>query len=258
MRITVCPNEQAMGLAAAQQIAATLRAAVEKKGVANLLVSTGASQFTTLAALVQEDVPWRQVTMFHLDEYVNLPESHIASFRRYLKERLTTLVPFQEVFLIDGEGDVERHIREVSEAIGAHPIDVGVIGVGENGHIAFNDPPADFETSDAYHLVTLDEACKRQQVGEGWFETIEDVPSQAVSITPRQIMRCGVIVSAVPSKRKAAAVAAMLAAPSPDPQIPASLLKTHADFHLYLDEESASMASSIISMHKKDSPFHHA
>lgn len=239
MIITICEDEQSLGQAAAEKITRLLNDAIMLKGRANLLMSTGASQFSTIAALIDSDVDWGKVTMFHLDEYVGLPETHPASFRKYLKERFATKVPLGRAVYIDGEGDVGESIRILNEEISRRPIDIGIIGIGENAHIAFNDPPADFNAIGAFHVVELSEDCKRQQVNEKWFASVNDVPERAISITPGQIMKCGGIVSPVPGIRKANAIRATLNAERTDPNIPATLLKEHSDFYLFLDEESA-------------------
>lgn len=228
-----------MGCQAAKQIAKKLNEAIEKRGEARLLLSTGASQFETIKALTQEKTDWHKVTMFHLDEYVALPESHKASFRKYLKERFVNLVPLKEAVFVDGEGDVEANIASLTKRIKEQPIDVGVIGIGENGHVAFNDPPADFQTEESYLVVNLDRRCKQQQVGEGWFSTEDDVPKQAISMSVRQIMACRSIISVVPHEVKAEAVANTLSKEVTN-LVPATILKTHQDWNLYLDADSAS------------------
>lgn len=176
--IQVSSTPKELGANAAAAIASLLNEAVNRQGSARLILSTGASQFETLDALVGLDVPWDQVEMFHLDEYVDLPESHIASFRKYLKERFVSKVPLKAAYFVNGEGDVAGNIAELSRELAKQPVDVGVIGIGENGHIAFNDPPADFETDAAYKVVNLDERCKKQQVGEGWFADVDSVPNR--------------------------------------------------------------------------------
>jgi glucosamine-6-phosphate deaminase len=163
-----------------------------------LVLSTGASQFETLDALVKSEVDWSKVEMFHLDEYVNLPESHVASFRKYLKERFINKIPLGKVHLISGEENIQNMSQKLSVEIRKEPIDLALIGIGENAHIAFNDPPADFETKEAYIVVNLDENCKKQQVREGWLATVEDVPKQAISMTVHQILQSKVIISCVP------------------------------------------------------------
>ena len=226
-----------------QNIAQKLNEAIEKKGKARIILSTGASQFETIKYLVEKNVDWEKVTMFHLDEYLELPETHKASFRRYLKERFTSKVPVK-VHFVNTEGDVEENLKELTSEIRKDIIDIGVIGIGENGHIAFNDPPADFETREAYRIVELEERCRKQQLNEGWFPTLDDVPFIAVSMTPYQIMQCETIVSSVPGERKAEAVRNTLKSDEVTNMVPATLLKTHKDWHLFLDKESSSLIDS--------------
>ncbi len=239
MTITVCKTAPQMGSAAADRIAQKLREAIEKDGTARLLLSTGASQFEMFEELIKRDVDWSKVTMFHLDEYVALPETHIASFRKYLKERFVSRVPLKEAVFVNGEGDVRKNIDNLTARLREAPIDVGVIGIGENGHVAFNDPPADFDTQESYIVVELNERCKQQQVGEGWFAAVDNVPQQAISMTVSQIMKCKTIISAVPHKVKADAIQKTLAQ-SVNNLVPGTILKNHPDWSLYLDEDSAS------------------
>ena len=220
-----------------------LNEAIEKRGQARIILSTGASQFETIKYLVEKNVDWEKVTMFHLDEYLELPETHKASFRRYLKERFTSKVPVK-VHFVNTEGDVEENLKELTREIRKDIIDIGVIGIGENGHIAFNDPPADFETREAYRIVSLEERCRKQQLNEGWFPTLDEVPFKAVSMTPYQIMQCETIVSSVPGERKAEAVRNTLKSEEVTNMVPATLLKTHKDWHLFLDKESSSLIDS--------------
>ena len=229
-----------LGKKAAALTASLLRQAIGENGSARLVLSTGSSQFETLEALVQEDVDWSKVTMFHLDEYVNLPESHPASFRKYLKERFLSKVTLAAYHLVDGNPD---SIPALTAELQKAPVDVGVIGIGENAHIAFNDPPANFEGKEAYWRVKLNDTCRKQQVGEGWFATVDDVPAEAVSMTPYQIMCCRCIVSPVPLAVKAGAISKVLSSQEVDPMVPATLLKTHGDFHLFVDADSASACS---------------
>ena len=178
--------------------------------------------------------------MFHLDEYMELPETHIASFRKYLKERFVNIVNPKEAYLVDGEGDLKANIETITEKLKEAPIDVAFIGIGENGHVAFNDPPADFTTDEAYIIVDLDEKCKQQQVNEGWFKDLSEVPKQAVSMTVPQIMKSRVIVSIVPGIRKSDAVSKTLSAEEVTNMVPATILKTHENWNLFLDADSAS------------------
>jgi glucosamine-6-phosphate deaminase len=230
-----------MGRRAAGDAATRLHGAIADRGAANLLVATGASQFEVFAALVAADgIDWRRVTGFHLDEYLGLPMSHPASFRRYLKERLVDRVPLAAFHYIDGEADAAAECRRVGDLIRRHPIDVALVGIGENGHLAFNDPPADFQTDEPYIIVNLDDACRRQQFGEGWFPIFEAVPTRAISMSIRQIMRSRAIVCSVPDRRKAEAVRAALEGPV-TPQVPASILQQHPDATIYLDPPAAEL-----------------
>ena len=183
--------------------------------------------------------------MFHLDEYVNLPESHPASFRRYLKERFTSQVKLKSVYFVNGEGDIKENIRQLTAEIRKEPIDLALVGIGENAHIAFNDPPADFATKEAYIVVNLDQKCKEQQVGEGWFPSVEEVPKQAISLTVYQIMQSKVIVSAVPHQVKAYAIKLTLENELTN-LIPATKLREHPNVNLFIDEESASLVDKDI------------
>ena len=243
MEIRICENSVELGKSAAKFVAGLINEYIAKQGYARIALSTGASQFDTIAALVNEDVDWSKVEMFHLDEYVDLPETHGASFRKYLKERFVEKVgTLKAAHFVDG---TKECIQTLTEEIRKSPIDIGLIGIGENGHIAFNDPPADFDTREAYIIVNLDERCKKQQMGEGWFATIDDVPKQAVSMTTYQIMQCKKIVSCVPYKVKAEAVENTLKAKETTNMVPATLLKEHEDFILYLDADSASGITDI-------------
>lgn len=244
LTIHVAPTPQELGAHAAADIAALLNDAIAHQGYARLVLSTGASQFETLDALLKQDVEWEKVEMFHLDEYVGLPESHIASFRKYLKERFVSKVPLKAAYFVNGEGDVEANIAALTAKLRKAPVDVGVIGIGENGHIAFNDPPADFDTEAAYKVATLDERCRRQQVGEGWFSCIEEVPKQAITMCVKQIMSCRHIVTAAPHIVKADAIYNTITAPV-TPDVPATILKCHPDWRLFIDDASASRLCSI-------------
>ncbi|HOA34481.1 MAG: glucosamine-6-phosphate deaminase [Clostridiales bacterium] len=236
MKIVVSENSKALGAAAAQHIAETINNAIAEKGNARIVLSTGASQLDMFEALLQLNVDWSKVEMFHLDEYVGIEETHKASFRKYLKERFASKINLKNAYFLDGSEEVTKFVTEkLLEA----EIDLGVIGIGENAHIAFNDPPADFDTKEAYHIVKLDDACKRQQVREGWFPTVEDVPTHAVSMTCYQILQCKKIISAVPHEVKAEAVYKTLTE-KVNNNTPATLLKTHPNWTLYLDKNSAS------------------
>lgn len=238
MNITISADARELGEEAAKFSAEKLNETIRKNGEARLVVSTGSSQFETLQALIAQDIPWHKVEVFHLDEYIGLPVTHKASFRKYLFERFINLVNVKEFHGVDTEGDINKKIKELTELIRLRPIDLGLIGIGVNGHIAFNDPPADFDTLEAYIIVNLDDQCKMQQVNEGWFESIEDVPDQAVSMSVWQIMQCKTIVSCVPHKVKADAVYKTLTNKLTN-LVPATKLKEHNDFHLFLDKNSA-------------------
>lgn len=240
MQLYIHDTPAALGKAAADRAAALLNDAIAAKGSAVLLLSTGASQFDFFENLVLCEVDWGKVTMFHLDEYVGLPQSHPASFRRYLNERFVSRVGLGQVFFVDGEGDAGEVTAALAEAIGGVTVDLGVVGIGENGHIAFNDPPADFDTQQPYIVVELDEKCKAQQVREGWFENLDAVPRQAITMSVSRILNCEKIISVVPHAVKAAAVRDTLTLPI-TPQIPAAALRNHPCWELFLDTASASL-----------------
>ena len=235
----VFDDKAALGAAAAQEASQSLRRTIAEKGRARIIAATGASQFEFLGALSADaSIDWKKVEMFHLDEYVGLSLDHPASFRKYLVERLIRPAGIRHYHLLNGEGDVQRAVEEASRSIAEAPIDLAFVGIGENGHLAFNDPPADFSTEQSYLVVTLDDACRRQQVGEGWFATVADVPTQAISMSIRQILSSRRILCVVPDARKAAAVQTCLEGPV-SPLAPASILQTHADVTIYLDRASA-------------------
>ena len=242
MEIKVFTTKTEMAAAAARQAADALRRALHARGKAHVIAATGASQFEFLDALTATPgIDWPKVVFFHLDEYVGLPESHPASFRRYLKERIVARVRPGGFHFIEGDAaDPAAEARRVGALIRAHPIDAAFVGIGENGHLAFNDPPADFDTEDPYLLVTLDEACRRQQLGEGWFKGLEDVPRRAISMSVRQILKSQRIVCVVPDARKAPAVRDCLQE-DVSPLRPASILRTHPRTTLYLDKAAASL-----------------
>lgn len=244
MKVIISDTLGQMGQTAADDGAVLLRAAIEQRGEANLIVATGASQFTVLAALVkQPDIDWSRVTGFHLDEYIGLALSHPASFRGYLKERFVNQLSLRAFHYIDGEvTPITAECQRLNDLIADKPIDVAFVGIGENGHLAFNDPPADFETTEPYLVVDLDDACRRQQLGEGWFPTFEDVPQQAISMSVHQIMKSAAIVCSVPDERKSIAVRNTIEGPV-TPNVPASILQQHAAATIYLDKPAASKLS---------------
>lgn len=240
MIVRVFKDTSELNSAAASQAAAAIRCAIRERGGARVVAATGTSQIEFLAALAGlPDIAWPKVELFQLDEYVGLPSTHPASFTRYLQDRLVAKTGIPRYYSLNGEEDPEALIRNASVKISSSPVDVAFVGIGENGHLAFNDPPADFETDDPYIIVSLDENCRRQQVGEGWFADLSDVPKQAVSMSVRQILKAREIVCVVPQHRKAAAVRASLEGPV-SPLVPSSILRTHSQVTLYLDKESAS------------------
>ncbi len=235
-------DAQELGQKSGDRAAEIIKKAIAENGQANIILATGTSQFETLQRLLTHtDIDWGKVVMFHLDEYIGLPITAPASFRKYLQERFIDQVPaLKAYYLIDGEADPAQECARLGELIAAHPIDMAQVGIGENGHLAFNDPPADFYTEDAYIVVELDEACRRQQFNEGWFATMEDVPKQAISMSIPQILKSKTIVCSVPDERKAQAVKNCAELPISN-KYPAGILKTHDDCILYLDENSASL-----------------
>jgi glucosamine-6-phosphate deaminase len=227
---------------AAKRAGDAIREAIRLRGRANIIIATGASQFDVLQTLVQTpEIRWDLVTVFHLDEYVGLPITHPASFRKFLWERFQKLLPLplRGFHYINGETDPEAECDRVGQILAKHPIDIAVVGIGENGHLAFNDPPADFHTEQPYIVVTLDEACRRQQMGEGWFPTLDSVPTRAISMSIKQILKSSLIVCTVPDLRKAEAVKNALEGPVSN-TVPASILQQHPNCSVYLDTPAAS------------------
>lgn len=243
MILQIYDDKVSLAHAAARRAAETLREAIRTRDKARIIAATGASQFEFLDILTaSEGIEWPRVELFHLDEYIGLPISHPASFRKYLLERLIRKTGIVKYHLLDGEGDVGEVIRRVGGELTSAPIDVAFAGIGENGHLAFNDPPADFETNAPYLVVELDEACRRQQVGEGWFRNLEEVPRRAITMSMRQILKTNEIICIVPDARKAEAVKQCF-----DDKVsrlaPASLLRTHANAVVLLDKASAALLS---------------
>ena len=239
MTITISSSPAELGIAAASLAATKIREAIKQNGVARMVVSTGSSQFELFEALIKENIDWTKVEVFHLDEYIGLPITHKASFRKYLYERFIDFVPVKRFHPVDVAGEIAERIAVLTTGLRKKHIDLGLIGIGVNGHIAFNDPPADFDTRDAYIVVNLNDECKMQQVNEGWFETKDDVPDKAVSMSVWQIMQCKSIISVVPHTVKADAVKKTLTQKLTN-TIPATMLKKHADWNLFIDKDSAS------------------
>jgi glucosamine-6-phosphate deaminase len=238
-------NPAELAAAAARDAASRIRDAIVTRGHARIVAATGASQIAFLERLVAEPgIDWLLVELFHLDEYVGLPIDHPASFRKYLLDRLIRPAGIARYHLLDGERDPIEVCRQVGARLRKERVDVAFVGIGENGHLAFNDPPADFETEEPYLVVQLDERCRRQQVGEGWFVTLDEVPKTAISMSIRQILSARAIVGVVPDRRKAEAVRASVQGPI-DPMVPASILQRHPDVAIYLDRESASLLDQM-------------
>ena len=241
MRVHTYIDRSTMSRAAATHAGGALRQAIRDRGTARIVAATGTSQFEFLDALTTaRGIDWTRVEMFHLDEYVGLAIDHPASFRKYLMERLIRKTGMTRYHLLDAEHDAARTAERVGGEIAKAPIDLAFVGIGENGHLAFNDPPADFATEQPYLIVTLDAACRRQQVGEGWFASIDEVPTQAVSMSVRQILKSREIICVVPDARKAPAVQACIDGDI-SPMAPASILQTHPNATVYLDRDSASL-----------------
>jgi glucosamine-6-phosphate deaminase len=247
MNTEVFDSKAELGVKSAKDAEKKIRNTIEKNGSANVILATGASQFETLKNLVvSKEIDWSKVVMFHLDEYVGMSDQHPASFRKYLKERFVDKVgDLKAVHFIEGDAeDVEAECERLNEIIRKHPIDVALVGIGENGHLAFNDPPADFDTEEPYIVVELDEACRKQQMGEGWFETFDDVPEKAISMSIKQILKSASIICSVPDQRKAKAVQECLEGEISNIH-PASILQTHHNCTVYLDKDSASLLTGV-------------
>jgi len=246
MTVSISPNSLDLGQKAGKIGAELIRKAISTQGFANIILATGTSQFETLKQLsAEKDIDWSKVVVFHLDEYLGLSITHPASFRKYLVERFFNHVPQLKAFhLIDGENDPEKECERLSTLIQNHPIDVAFVGIGENGHLAFNDPPADFETEKPYLVVNLDHACRMQQFGEGWFPNLEAVPTQAISMSIRQIMKSKSIICSVPDLRKAQAVKDCLKGEISNLH-PASILQEHQDCQILLDQPASSLLHKL-------------
>ncbi len=240
LQVKIFPNKNEMGKASAESVAERLNETIAEKGFANLILATGASQFEFLEHLQKQNIDWKKITVFHLDEYMGMSISHPASFRKYLKERILDKVQPKEVYYLEGDAkNIETEVARYEELLKSRTIDVACIGIGENGHIAFNDPPvADFNDPKLVKVVKLDEACRKQQLGEGWFPTFDDVPTHALSLTIPAIMRCKHISCVVPDERKSEAVFNTLNA-EVSTACPATILRTHSDTILYIDEGAA-------------------
>jgi glucosamine-6-phosphate deaminase len=243
VKITICQSKQELGRQAADHGARLIRDAIEQRGEANIVIATGPSQLEVLEHLVTaQGIHWPAVTVFHLDEYVGMPITHPASFRLFLWRQFVSVLPLPvgACHYINAEGDPHVEAMRMGEVIRQHPIDVAFVGIGENGHMAFNDPPADFKTKEPYLVVTLDTRCRQQQVGEGHFDTVEDVPARAISMSINQVLASRAIIASVPDERKAEAVRQSVEL-DVNPMYPSTCLQQHSQAHVYLDLESASL-----------------
>ena len=246
MVLKVFKDKSSLGEAAAEQASTAIRRAIRDQGRARVIAATAASQLEFLNALTKApDIDWQKVELFHLDEYIGLPITHPGSFRKMLLEQLVQKTGVKKYHLLDGDGDAPEVVRRASAALASAPVDIAFLGIGENGHIAFNDPPANFETNEPYLIVNLDEACRRQQVGEAWFADISQVPKQAISMSVRQIMKTKEILAVVPDTRKAQAIKACFEGEI-SPMAPASILRRHPNATIYLDKNSAALLSTAL------------
>lgn len=247
MLLKVFPDKPTLGRAAAEQAATAIRSAIAKRGQARIIAATAASQLEFLDALTKaDDIDWSRVEAFHLDEYIGLPVTHPGSFRKMLLEQLIRKTRITKYHLLDGDAaDPSEVLRRVGKQLASAPIDIAFLGIGENGHLAFNDPPADFQIEEPYLIVNLDEACRQQQVGEAWFADISQVPKEAISMSVRQILKAREILAVVPDTRKAPAIKACFEGEI-SPMAPASILRTHANATVYLDKNSASLLGSAL------------
>lgn len=240
MKVIISKNKKELGFKAAKYGANLISETIKDKGKANIIVATGASQFEMLEVLVKSNIDWSVVTCFHLDEYIELPITHPASFRKYLKERFVDIVNPLKFHYVNGERNIKDECKELEKFINESPIDVAFVGIGENAHLAFNDPPANFEIEDAYLEVSLNKECRIQQYNEGWFSSLDKVPTKAISMSINQIMKSTHIVCSVPDKRKAIAVQKVLEG-NVSNLIPASIMQNHLNTNIFLDELSASL-----------------
>jgi glucosamine-6-phosphate deaminase len=243
MLLRVFDDKISLGKAAAIQATAAIRSAIAERGQARVVAASAASQFEFLEALTASPgIQWKEVELFHLDEYIGLPMTHPASFCKFLQERLIGKTGIVHSHLLDGSRDPKEVIRSVGEAISSAPIDIAFLGIGENGHIAFNDPPADFEIEEPYITVALDHACRMQQVGEGWFKDLDAVPTHAISMSARQVLKAREILAVVPDARKASAIKLCFDGPI-SPMAPSSILRNHSNATVYLDRQSSALLS---------------
>jgi glucosamine-6-phosphate deaminase len=253
MLLKVFEDRVSLGRAAAEQAGTAIRRALADRGSARIIAATAASQLEFLDALTRmKDIEWQRVEVFHLDEYIGLPITHPGSFRKMLMEQLVNKTGVTKYHLLDGDAsNPVEVVRRESKALASAEVDIAFLGIGENGHIAFNDPPADFETEDPYIIVDLDEACRQQQVGEAWFANISQVPKQAISMSARQILKAKEILAVVPDRRKAEAIKKCFEGEI-SPMAPASILRTHPNATIYLDTNSASLLGPALQRELKE------
>jgi glucosamine-6-phosphate deaminase len=243
MRIRILESRDSLGKAAAAQAALAMQRALSARGHVRIIGASAASQFEFLEALIATPgIDWKRVELFHLDEYIGLPTTHPASFCKFLQDRLISKTGITNYHLLNGEEDPLEVIRRTNAAVRTAPVDVAFVGIGENGHLAFNDPPADFDTEEPYIVVNLDDACRRQQVGEGWFPDFDAVPKRAISMSVRQVLKSKEILAIVPGPKKAQAIKACFDGPV-TPMVPSSILRTHDNATVYLDKDSAALLS---------------
>jgi glucosamine-6-phosphate deaminase len=245
MLLRLFSDKVSLGRAAAEQAATTIRRAIAQQGYARIVAATGAAQFEFLDALTKTPgIDWQKVEAFHLDEYIGLPAAHPGSFKKFLFDNLASKTGIPNFHYLDGNArDMSAAVRNVGKLVASAPVDIAFLGIGENGHIAFNDPPADFTIEDPYLVVNLDEACRRQQVGEAWFADISQVPKQAISMSARQILKAKELLVVVPDQRKAPAVKLCLEGEI-NPMAPASILRQHPNVTVYVDKQSISLLNS--------------
>jgi glucosamine-6-phosphate deaminase len=247
IKLQIHANKKAAGEAAARAAAEALRQLDHSESGIGVVFATGASQLETLHALTSiPGLPWRKIQGFHLDEYLGMDEDHPASFRRYLRENLTRRVPMGEFFEIDGSSaDPDQVRREYVQKLWAADPQLCLLGIGENGHLAFNDPAeANFNDPDAMKVVTLDAECREQQLAEGWFKSLEEVPERALTLTISTLLKIPKLIVSVPGPRKAQSVRRTLEEPI-STACPATILRTHPDVTLYLDRDSAAQLNGL-------------
>lgn len=247
LKIQIHPNAASAGAAAAEAAAEELQELIKKNGDIGVIVATGASQLETIRALVQiPGLPWKRVRAFHMDEYIGIATDHPASFRRYLREELVNHVPIHKFFEVNGNAlDPEQACRDYAAELRSANPQLCLLGIGENGHLAFNDPgEADFNDPLDMKIVHLDTVCRQQQAAEGWFKSFEDVPDRAMTLTIPTLFRVPQLIVSVPGRRKAKIVRRTLEEPITT-DCPATILRTHPDVTIYLDEESAAELDNV-------------